>query len=246
MLRQRFMRTERKAEGSRASVLEDADRLYRKRCDPEAVRQSLALLWDYAESDYEFAWRKGRAHFFLGQESTSAKEKRSQHKAGIKASRRAARMVSIRPEGHFWLGVNLALLAETGRTPSVVVQAWRARRALLKAAALDPAYHGAGPLRVLGRLEHKLPTILGGSNERSRLYFQEAVKLAPQNTVSRIYFAEMLIDAGEFLSALQQLESVMSYSVETEWVYEAERDRRLAVELKLEIQRRLKGHGDES
>jgi tetratricopeptide (TPR) repeat protein len=246
MLRQRFMRTEETVEGSRASVLEASDRLYRKRRDPVAVRQSLELLWENAESDYEFAWRLGRAHFFLGQESISSKEKRSQYKAGIKASQRAARMVSTRPEGHFWLGVNFALLAETGRTPSAIVQAWRARRALLKAAALDPAYHDAGPLRVLGRLEHKLPTILGGSMERSRLYFQEAAKLAPQNTVSRIYFAEMLINAGDLLSALQQLESAMNCSVETEWVYEAERDRRLAVELKLEIQRRLKVHSDES
>jgi hypothetical protein len=239
------MRTERKAEGSRASVLEDADRLYRKRCDPEAVRQSLALLWDYAESDYEFAWRKGRAHFFLGQESTSAKEKRSQHKAGIKASRRAARMVSIRPEGHFWLGVNLALLAETGRTPSAVVQTWRARRALLKAAALDPAYHGAGPWRVLGRLEYKLPKIFGGSIDRSRMHFEEALRIAPQNSVTRIYFAELLIDQRELSFATYQLDLVLSSSFDPEWAFEIERDKRLAVELKAEIESRSGRYGDE-
>jgi hypothetical protein len=153
-------------------------------------------------------------------------------------------MSTVRPEGHFWLGVNLALLAESGRSPSAVVQAWRARRVLLKASALDPAYHGAGPLRVLGRLEHKLPKILGGNFDRSRMHFEEALRIDPQNSVTRIYFAEMLIDLGELSFATYHLDLVLSSSFDPEWAFEIERDKRLAVKLKAEIESRLGQYGD--
>src|SRR6185436_3595772 len=106
--------------------------------------------------------------FFLGQESDTNGAKRQLHAAGINAGERAIALNSERVEGHFWAGVNLALFAESnGGLRGARAVLW-ARSELKMAARVNENYHGAGPLRVLGRLEHKAPRLLGGSLSRSR------------------------------------------------------------------------------
>jgi predicted Zn-dependent protease len=204
-----------------------ADALYDERGRAGNVRVSLLLL-EEAAGEYEAAWRMGRALFFLGQEAEQREETRAHHTRGALISERAARLAPRRVKGHFWLGVNLALLAQIDRPLKALAHALRARRALVRASQLDAAYHAAGPLRVLARLQHKLPRLAGGGIKRARANFERAVKLAPTNTVTRLYFAEMLLETGDTERARIELETLLNAPHDPSWAFEAARDRKLA------------------
>ena len=214
-----------------------ADALYEERGRVENVRASVGLL-EGAAGEYEAAWRVGRSLFFLGQEAATRNEARAHHARGALFCGRASRLAPRRVEGHFWLGVNLALLAQAEKPLRAVRHALRARRSLVRAARLDAAYHGAGPLRVLARLQHKLPRLLGGGPERARANFERAIQLAPANTVTRLYFAELLLETGEAERARGELEALLNAPPEAAWAFESERDRELARRMLGEMQRR--------
>jgi tetratricopeptide (TPR) repeat protein len=184
------------------------------------------------EQRYEVQWRLARALFFLGQQAGTNNAKRQLHAAAIGASKRAISLNSDRVEGHFWAGVNLALFAESnGGIRGARAMLW-ARNELKLAAKISESYHGAGALRVLGRLEHKAPFFLGGSLKRSQKYFDRALEIAPQNSVTLMYAAELAIDKGERDRAVSLLEKIISSPVDPEWEFENTRDRELA-QLKL-------------
>ncbi|HEX8710189.1 MAG TPA: TRAP transporter TatT component family protein [Pyrinomonadaceae bacterium] len=210
-----------------------ADALYGAREQAEGVRASVELLRAGGEPQgYEAAWRLGRALFFLGQEACDEEEARSSHADAVRASLRAARLEPGRVEGHFWLGVNYALLARLERRRlKALASALRARRSLGRAVRLDPAYHGAGPLRVLARLQSRLPFVLGGGRGRARVNYERAISLAPANTVTRLYFAELLLETGDDTRARLELEALLNLPFDSGWAFEIRRDRRIAREL---------------
>lgn len=217
-------------------IVESADRAYAAREEIENVRQSVELLQSvFPQPDnYKIAWRLSRALFFLGQEANVEHEpanvasSRNLHVAGAKAGRRASRLRPQRVEGHFWAGVNLALLAALEPRVKAALRALQARRALQRAIAIDAAYHSAGPLRVLARLQHKLPGWLGGGGRRALATFERAVRLAPANTVTRIYVAELWWEIGEATRARVELEQVLNARFDQDWAFEIKRDRLLA------------------
>jgi tetratricopeptide (TPR) repeat protein len=208
-----------------------ADDLYLRRGEPGAVEQSVSVLTNSqgADREYELQWRLARALFFLGQQAEPRDSKRRLHAAAVSAGERAARLSPERVEGHFWLGVNLALLAEaTGGGFGAARAVLRARAALRRAARISESYHGAGPLRVLARLEHKAPWFVGGGRRRSRSYFDRALRLAPSNSVTLLYAAELAADQGEPDRARALLERAAAADVDPEWEFENRRDREIA------------------
>jgi tetratricopeptide (TPR) repeat protein len=221
-------------------IINRADALYDARGQLENVRASVELLEsDECANDYEASWRLGRALFFLGQEARSKEEARAYHLRGATACERAVELKPSRVEGHFWLGVNLALLARLENSLKVLGHALRARRFLQRAVRLNPGYHAAGPLRVLARLQHKLPGLLGGGTARARANFERAVNLAPANTVTRLYFAELLMEIGDTPRARKELESILNAPPDPAWAFESARDRRIAQQMlkKIKVKR---------
>ena len=207
-----------------------ADKLYNEREQLEQVRRSLELLREATHS-YGALWRMSRAYFFLGQEAHDNLEARAHHLAGIDAGSEAARALESRVEGHFWLGVNLALLARIEKPLSALRHALRAKRELRRALILNPSYHAAGPLRVLARLESRLPRLFGGGQKRARAHFEEAIRIAPANTVTRLYYAELLLECGDATRARTQLEAILNAPFDTAWAFEIKRDQLRASEI---------------
>jgi hypothetical protein len=177
---------------------------------------------------YEHQWRLARSLFFLGQCAERAGEKKQLHSTAVKAGRRAVSSNPDRVEGHFWLGVNLALFAEASGGLRAARALLGARRELKRAAAISESYHGAGPLRVLGRLEHHAPIFLGGSRKRSLGYFERALSVATANSVTMIYMAELLLLIGARQRAFDLLQQLISLPIDPEWEFENLRDRKLA------------------
>jgi len=221
-------------EQSHCEIIRRADALYRERERIENIHASVELLESaaaVAAADFETMWRSGRALFFLGQEAETKTAAREFHARGAQACERAARLAPGRVEGHFWLGVNLALQAQATNPLTAIRLARRARRSLERAVRIDPGFHDAGPLRVLARLKHKLPRLLGGNRALAQADFIRAIELAPSNTVTRIYFAELLLEMGDVASARRELETVLELPLRPEWKFETERDRRLAQQM---------------
>jgi TRAP transporter T-component len=224
------------------AVVGRADDLYFRRAEPGAVRESVMVLSGAhgGTERYEVQWRLARALFFLGQEAGSRDSARQLYAAGIGAGERAVALNQQRVEGHFWLGVNFALFAEVNRGIRGIKALRSARLELKRAIDIDERYHGAGPLRVLGRLEHKAPKILGGSRKRSRELFERALAIAPRNSVSLLYAAELAISDGESDRASKLLEVLLECSSESEWEFEHSRDRKRAGLLLEELDRTVR------
>ena len=217
-------------------ITEMADQLYAGRGNLRNVLRSIELLRHEDAVSYETAWRLGRALFFAGQEAAEPGVATGLHAEGVLAGKRAVKTAATkhltdRVEGHFWLGVNLGLLAQLETPVKASLHALQARRSLLKAMAIDVSYHGAGPLRVLARLQHKLPRLLGGGLARARENYERAISVAPANTVTRIYFAELLLEFGEVDRAQAELEAVLNAPRDPDWLFEADRDQRLAKQM---------------
>jgi hypothetical protein len=215
------------------SSLSLADELYDRRVQPEGVNRSVEVLsaMPDAKKSYEAQWRLARALFFLGQQAPPGGEKQQSHRAGARAGERAVALSPDRVEGHFWLGVNLALFAGCSGGVRAVGAVIKAKRSLGRAIRISSEYHDAGPLRVLGRLNHKAPWFLGGSLKRGREYLDRAIEIAPANSVTLLYAAELAIDAGERDRAARLLEQLLASAIEPGWEFENRRDRALAKEM---------------
>lgn len=213
---------------SHSPILPLVDDLYRRRGEPGVVEESVSVLTTSSHTnDYELRWRLARSLFFLGQEEPDSDEKRRLHSRAVQAGKQAVSLNPGRVEGHFWLGVNRALLAESSGGLKAALALLRARRELRRAAAISESYHGAGPLRVLGRLEHRAPRFLGGSRTRSLAYFERALATV-SNSVTLIYAAELLLAIGDRPRAFALLQKVLTLPVDPEWEFENLRDRKLA------------------
>ena len=220
------------------AVVGRADELYRKRARPGAVRESVMILSGaHGGNDrYEVQWRLARALFFLGQEAAEPAARSQLHAAGIGAGERAVTLNAERVEGHFWVGVNLALFAENhGGWRGLRALRW-AKSELKLAVQINEAYHDAGPLRVLGRLAHKAPRWLGGNLRQSEQYYTRAIEVAPANTVTLVYAAELALDRKQLPQAARLLGMIDSLPADNDWEYENRRDRQIARDLLKRIQ----------
>jgi tetratricopeptide (TPR) repeat protein len=212
------------------AVVGRADELYHRRGHSGAVRESVMVLSGArgGTDRYEVQWRLARALFFLGQQGESRESSRQLYAAGIGAGERAVALNGERVEGHFWVGVNLALFAEAnGGIRGARALLW-ARLELKRAAAINEHYHDAGPLRVLARLEHRAPRILGGNLKRSRELFDRALAIAPSNSVTLTFAAELALENREHERARSLLERVIESPIDAGWEFENKRDRELA------------------
>jgi len=215
------------------AIVGRADELYRRRATAGSVRESIMVLSGALSSEerYEVQWRLARALFFLGQEAATRDDRAQLHQSGVEAGKRAIALNQDRVEGHFWAGVNLALFAGARRRLAALRPLLWARSELRLAVHIREGYHDAGPLRCLARLEHQAPAILGGSQKLSREHYDRALSVAPNNSVTLLYAAELAEDAGERTRAIELLERLIELPIDSDWEYENVRDKKLAEQM---------------
>ncbi|MBI3291248.1 MAG: hypothetical protein HYZ73_00305 [Elusimicrobia bacterium] len=134
---------------------------------------------------------------------------------------------------HFWLGLSSAKLARLAGPFAGLRYVRITEREMKEVIRLDPTFSDAGAHRVLGRLYHKLPRLLGGSEVLSRTHLETAVRVAPRHVLNHLYLAETLEALGKYGEADREAQKVLdlpperrSSSVDEDPRADAERLRR--------------------
>jgi tetratricopeptide (TPR) repeat protein len=114
--------------------------------------------------------------------------------------------------GHYWLGLNLAGLADVGGALEGRRLLPRILEELQRSLALNEAYDQAGAHRTLGRIYYEAPRapFSVGDLDQSLKHLTAAVRLAPECSTNHLYLAETLLRLGQTAQFRQELERVLT------------------------------------
>ena len=143
--------------------------------------------------DAQAAWQFARAAFDLAEFATNSAQRIEIAEQGITACRELlAREPSSAP-GHYYLGMNLAQLAQT-RGIGALKLVTEMEREFSAARDLDPSFDFAGPDRNLGLLYRDAPALLSvGNRTQAKKHLERAVELAPDYPENRLNLIESLL-----------------------------------------------------
>jgi tetratricopeptide (TPR) repeat protein len=216
--------------------IETLDELWRARHNAAplgALDQALTAALDSGR-EYSHLWRAARlAHFHAMQSEEAGREEEALHffEVGKTHAENAVAANRHDVEGQFWLGV---CALEYSRRKGWIAAATALKNAeahIQRAMNQDETYHFAGPLRVMARITHYKPLLLGGSLDRALDVYRRALQIFPENSTTLLYYAETLIADQQKKLARETLQKIISAPEDAEWVWEQARDRRLAQEL---------------
>ncbi|MDQ3417180.1 MAG: TRAP transporter TatT component family protein [Acidobacteriota bacterium] len=200
----------------------DADVLYAQREQIASARQA-AEIWARRlktnPRDYDAAWKLARAHYWLGGHAPETERKRFLE-TGVEAGRSAAAIEPRKPEGHFWMAANMGALAESFGLRQGLKYRGSIRDALLTVLSLDPAFQQGSADRALGRWYFKVPSLFGGSKQKSEEHLQRSLTYNVNSTSSRFFLAETLLGLDRRAEAIAELLRVLDAPVDPAWVPE--------------------------
>jgi tetratricopeptide (TPR) repeat protein len=188
-------------------------------------------LYNQKTPDYPLVWRWARLSHFRAMQAQEAGDwvaAQRHFKEGAKEAETAAALQPNRVEGLFWAGVCLIESARLTNKLAALRVLNTATHHIDRAANIDETYHFAGPLRVQGRMTHRRPLLLGGSINLACDIYRRALELAPENSTTRLYYAEAILADQEWEKAREQLRYILNAPPCTGWIWEQERDKKLA------------------
>lgn len=159
----------------------------------------------------ELAWAFARACFDRCEALASKPVRISVAQEGVEACRQALRVFPAEAGCHYYLGLNLGILAQCqplralGRVREME-KAWQASR------LLDDGFDHAGADRSLGMLyaECPPPPLGVGSRSKARNHLARAVELAPGYPENRLQWIEFLVRDGDTDAARREFAALKS------------------------------------
>jgi tetratricopeptide (TPR) repeat protein len=178
------------------------------------------------------AWRAARACLLLADGPGNTEARMRFAKEGVTHGERAIARDPKSAEGHYYLALNLGLIAQAqnlralGLVPRIAAEAKRALE-------LGPALERGGPLRLLGLLYAKAPpwpTSIGDMEEALRLLRKATADFADQ-PLNRLFLAEALLGAERYEEAKTALKQVLAEPPTGDWARIGKRWRKHARKL---------------
>ncbi len=209
----------------------DFDSLYANRHERDALEAGLRVLED-APDEFEWLWRCARLDHFRAMQALESRDEtgaKALFASGATAANQAQKLDFSRVEGAFWSGVCELEAARLGGKLALVATLTRAQKAIGRAARSDEEFHFAGPLRVLGRITHQKPLVLGGLLDGALAFYERALQIAPRNSTNQLYFADALLADRQPTRARAALREVLECDPHN-WVWETARDQKIARE----------------
>lgn len=211
-------------------LLQEAQQHYEQRETPGEIEKAILAFERAGATDpksYEAAWKLSKAYWYQGNHSPND-QKAAWHEKGITAGMKATEINPKGCEGHFWLGINYAMLAENSGKMKALGLIDDVKKAINAAMAIDENCSCGGPQRVLGKLYAKIPWFKGGSKSKSIESLKQSIELCPNDTQSRIFLAELYMDQGKSALALEQLDLVLKQDPDPAWIPETKENKIIA------------------
>ena len=106
-----------------------------------------------------------------------------------------------------WLGISQASAARAKGGLGALDFAENAKENFEKAIAIDPAVLDGAALFSLGALYHKVPgwPVSFGDDDEAEALFKRALQVSPDGMDANYFYAEFLIDEGEYAEAYEYL-----------------------------------------
>lgn len=219
------------AEADAAKLLMEADSHYSQRQIAGEVEQALqgyktVLLMD--PTNFDAAWKLSKAYWYIGNHAGSKPEKKKYFEEGVAAAQRAISIKFNDCRGHFWLGVNYGMVADTAGMFEALGMLDKIKSSVEQAIKIDKNCECGGPQRVLGKLYARAPFFKGGSKTKAIRSLEQSLAACPNDTQSRIFLAEIYIDQNKKGLAIQQLKRVLVQKPDSDWIPETNENKALA------------------
>ena len=161
----------------------------------------------------EAAWQFGRAAFDMaGLQKDSSREAEFAQQ-GIDVSHIAVKLAPNSAAAHYYLGMNIAELADTKHSPAALRLVKDMEREFQTARLLDEKFDEAGSDRNLGTLYRDAPAFLSvGNRTKARQHLERAAELAPGYPDNQITLIEGYLKwdfHNEALRQLHELENIL-------------------------------------
>jgi len=207
------------------------DVIYSRRHKDDALNQCQKLISFGETMDFEVCWRAARFEHFLGMQALERDDNRAARalfEQGARHAKAAEEAEFARVEGAFWRGVCELEAARATGALAVTRVFFAAEKRLERAACLDETYHEGGPARVLGRIFHHKPLVLGGSLDRALAFYERALQIAPDNSTTLIYQTDAFLADHQPTAARRALKQILALEARDDWVWETARDQKIA------------------
>ncbi len=221
-----------------SSLMEAAEAHYHLREQETELQKAIETYEQVLELDpqnYEAAWKLAKAYWYRGNYSKA--EKLPFFEKGIQAGRKAIENAPDLCEGHFWLGINLAVSAESSGVFRALGMIDDVKTSIHKAMEITENCQCGGPQRVLGKLHARLPFFKGGSKTKAVEFLKKSLQFCPQDTQSRIFLAEIYIDEGKKSYAKQLLRQVLAQEPDPQWIPETKQNKIVAEKMLRDLQK---------
>jgi len=224
------------------TLLQEANQHYQQREMQGEIEKAIEEFEQAVVGDpksYDAGWRLSKAYWYQGKHVP--KDQAAWFEKGIAAGKKAATLNPKGCEGHFWLGINYALLAENSGKMKALGLIDDVKREVNAAMTIDESCECGGPQRVLGKLYAKIPWFKGGSKSKSIDSLKRSIELCPNDTQSRIFLAEVYSDQGKSALALEQLHLVLKQEPDPAWIPETKENKIVASEMIEKLRKAKKG-----
>jgi hypothetical protein len=178
------------AGGSALIAGEPAGRIFAARAEAEWRRAQTQF--QLHTNDSTAAWQLARAAFKLNDFITNNAGRAELAGQGIAACRQLVAREPGSAPGHYYLALELGLLADTKRNLAAFMMVREMERELKMAEELDAPLDYGGPARCLGLLYRDAPgwPVSVGNRRKAREWLEYAAKLAPDYPENHLNLAE--------------------------------------------------------
>lgn len=204
------------------SSAEDPEVLYRQRETLDRAMRA-ADIWKRRLSanprDFEVACKLARARLWIG-ESLPRKERGPHFRDGMAAARIAIALEPQRPDGYFWLGVNMGALASASSIFTGLRYKSAIREAFETSLARDPAFAKGGGFCALGKYYNVVPSLFGGDKQKSEEFLRRCLAYDPTSTVGYYYLGQTLLARDRTAESRRALRAAIDAPFDPEYVPE--------------------------
>jgi hypothetical protein len=158
----------------------------------------------------EAAWQFARACFDCSESATNTARRAEFARQGIAAARASLAARADLAAAHYYLGMNLGVLADATRTLGGLRLVSEMERSFKKARELEERFDYAGPDRCLGLLYRGAPVwpISVGNRAKARQHLERARQLAGDYPENQLNLLDSWLQWGERSKAVAELETV--------------------------------------